>query len=450
MTFTRLLGTARGCLRLEPALLVAFSARIWQSLAGLGTIYFVVAYFSPETQGYYQTFLSLIALQAFLELGIIVAIISVVSHEWAGLVIGPSGAVTGAPDKCARLSAATRFVAIWFSGLSALLLVVGGSVGYAILSQHGHSDLWLAPWLAAVATAAAFLWCQGQIAVLEGCNQVFQVAVYRLVQAVASVLALWVAVISGAELWSLVAMLAANLVCALVFLGFVYRHFLGGLLRSRTASSFRWRADIWPMQWPLALQGTTNYFMFSLFVPVLFTFHGVVEAGRMGLSLQVVLALLGIATTWLTIAAPRMGTAFASGDKARYERIWHGSALASMLVIGSGAIVIGIVIWFGASSGLALVARFLDPAPFWLLLAWGVSLHAVQCMASYWRAQREEPMRFWGVVPGAVTGLAVWALGRNYGSLGAAGAALAASLLVGLPLALFFFRRTRTGRASRG
>jgi len=440
---SRLISEIRKRLRLEPALLVAFAGRIWQSLAGLATIYFVVAYFTPETQGYYQTFLSLIALQAFLELGIMVAIISVVSHEWAGLAIGPTGVVAGAADKCARLSAATRFVAIWFSGLAILLLVAGGAVGYAILSGHGRFDLWLAPWIAAIATASAFLWCQGQIAVLEGCNQVLQVAIYRLAQAVASVLALWVAVISGAELWSLVAMLGANLACALIFLGFVYRRFLGGLLRSRAPSSFRWRADIWPMQWPLALQGTTNYFMFSLFVPVLFTYHGVVEAGRMGLSLQVVLALLGIATTWLTITAPRMGTAFASGDRPRYEAIWHGATLASLLVISCGAVVIGIVIGFGASSGLPIVARFLDPGPFWLLLAWGVSLHGVQCMASYWRAQRKEPMRFWGVAPGAATGLAVWLLGRQFGSVGAAGGALVGSLAVGLPLAYFFFRRTR-------
>ncbi|MEJ7607911.1 MAG: hypothetical protein WKF37_16980 [Bryobacteraceae bacterium] len=37
----------------------------WQSLAGLGTIYFIIEYFTSETQGYYQTFLSLIALQSF-------------------------------------------------------------------------------------------------------------------------------------------------------------------------------------------------------------------------------------------------------------------------------------------------------------------------------------------------------------------------------------------------
>ena len=130
---SRLISEIRKRLRLEPALLVAFAGRIWQSLAGLATIYFVVAYFTPETQGYYQTFLSLIALQAFLELGIMVAIISVVSHEWAGLAIGPTGVVAGADDKCAWMAAATSFVAIWFSGLAIPLLVAGGAGGYEIL-----------------------------------------------------------------------------------------------------------------------------------------------------------------------------------------------------------------------------------------------------------------------------------------------------------------------------
>ena len=85
----RFLSFGWRALGMERALLVAFCARVWQSLAGLATLYFVIEYFSPETQGYFQTFLSLLALQSFLELGILNAIVSVISHEWAGLALGP-------------------------------------------------------------------------------------------------------------------------------------------------------------------------------------------------------------------------------------------------------------------------------------------------------------------------------------------------------------------------
>ena len=442
-----LVGKLLRGLSLEPAFLAAFAARVWQSLAGLGTIYFFVEYLTPEAQGYYQTFLSLISLQSFLELGINVAIISVASHEWAGLTRDARRTVLGDENKVGRLAAMTKFVGAWFGGAALLLLIGGGTVGYAVLIQHGQRELWLGPWIAAIFMASGFLWCQGLIAVLEGCNQILEVALYRLVQGVASVLVLWLAVVSGAGIWSLAAMLGTNLVCALTFLGFAYRHFFAGLLFRRGRSTFRWQTDMWPMQWPLALQGITNYFMLSLFVPVVFSFHGVVEAGRMGLSIQVVMALLAIATTWLTIATPRMGTAFASGDHARYQAIWRRASAASILIILLGALAASAVIWVSAAAGIAAIRRFLDPLPFSLLLLWGVSLHLVQCMAAYWRAQRREPLRFWGVAPGAATGAAVWLLGREAGALGAAAGALAASLSVGVPIAFYFLRRSRIALA---
>ncbi|MEJ7607912.1 MAG: hypothetical protein WKF37_16985 [Bryobacteraceae bacterium] len=134
---------------------------------------------------------------------------------------------------------------------------------------------------------------------------------YRLLQGVVSALVLWLSVWSGAGLWSLVAMNATNLIFALGFLFFVYREFFRSLFSDRRQSTFAWRRDIWPMQWPLALQGMMSYFTFSLFVPVLYSYHGVVEAGRMGMSIQVISALIGVATTWLTVKSPQMGTMFA-------------------------------------------------------------------------------------------------------------------------------------------
>ena len=427
----------------EPALLLALGGRAWQSLAGLGTIYFVVEHFTPETQGYYHTFMSLVALQSFVELGMLVAIISIVSHEWAGLEGGVGRVVAGAAEKRLRLASATRFVALWFSAMALLLLIGGGWIGYLVLEQHGRSEMWLAPWIVTISIASLFLWCQGQIAVLEGCNQVLEVAVYRLVQGVAGSAALWLAILSGAGLWSLAVMLGVNLLAALILLGVAYGRFLADLLLCSARSTFRWRTDIWPMQWPLALQGVTNYFMFSLFVPVAFSYHGAVEAGRLGLSLQVVTALVAIATTWLTVSAPRMGTAFAGGDVDRFENLWRKAAAVSSFLALAAAAVVAMAGFAAHQQGWPVAARFVEPVPFLLLLAWGVLLHLVQCMASYWRAQRREPLRLLGIVPGLVTGVAIWLLGSHYGALGAAAGAFAAFSLIGIPLGLYFLIRSR-------
>ena len=433
----------------EPALFVAIAGRVWQSLAGLLTLFFIVSYFTPEIQGYHQTFVSLVALQLFVELGIIVAIISSVSHEWAGLGMGDDRAIVGDDEKKGRLAALTRFVAWWFLGAALLLLIGCGAVGAIILSRQGAVEIWLAPWVATIAIASAFLWCQGMIAVIEGCHQILAVAIYRLLQAVVGSLALWVAVSNGAGLWSLAVMTGVNLVCVVVFLTGYYRHFLLSLLRDRTPTTFNWWTDIWPMQWPLALQGVTGYFMLSLFVPVVYVYHGVVEAGRMGISIQVVTAILAVATTWLTVKAPRLGTMYALRESRRFESTWAATSVVSLVVAAAGALtVLAILLWADAAD-IPAARRFLDPLPFALMLGWGFLLHAVQCAAAYWRAQRREAVGGWGVLPGLVTGLFVWWLGREWGTTGAAAAALGVVALLSMPMSVYFLRKSRHITATR-
>ena len=450
-SFDRLRRAASERLAIDRVLLVAFMARLWQSFAGLGTLFFVIRYFSPDTQGYFQTFLSLIALQSFFELGLLAVIVVVVSHEWAGLTGSRTAPLAGDPAKRARLAAAARFVGLWFGLAALLLLVAGGGGGYAILAQHGNPGAWLSPWIATIVLAAILLWSQGLVAVLEGCNQLYGVALYRFVQAVLSSLALWIAAASGAGLWALPIQLLVSVLTALVFLGAAYRRFLFDLLATRAASTFRWRVDIWPMQWQLALQGIAGFFTFSLFVPIMFSYRGPVEAGRMGLSLQVILAMIALATTWLSVNTPRLGTMFAARDYRRFESAWARSASASMLILCAGAATVLLCVWVADRSGVEVARRFLEPGPFTLLVLWALMLQIMQCLATYWRAQRVELLHLWGVAPGLATGLATWLLGSRWGALGATLGAVLAGALVTLPLiAYYFLKSRRTVKALEG
>src|SRR4051812_41730074 len=55
----------------DRAVAAAVLGRLWQSIAGILTLIIVLRYFTPTIQGYFQTFLSLVALQAFVELGLL-------------------------------------------------------------------------------------------------------------------------------------------------------------------------------------------------------------------------------------------------------------------------------------------------------------------------------------------------------------------------------------------
>jgi hypothetical protein len=68
---------------IERATLYAMASRLWGSAAGLLTAVLVAWFFTPELQGYYFTFLSLLTLQTFAELGFGELLQQFVSHEWA-------------------------------------------------------------------------------------------------------------------------------------------------------------------------------------------------------------------------------------------------------------------------------------------------------------------------------------------------------------------------------
>lgn len=439
----------RETLGLEPAVLVAFAARAWQSLAGLATLFFIIRYLAPETQGYHQTFLSLLSLQTFVELGILITIVSVVSHEWAGLSLQPDRRARGDPAKLNRLSATARFVAVWFSGAALLLLIFAGSTGAIILGQHGKPEVWALPWGVTIVLGAIFLWCQGLIAVIEGSNQVLPVASFRFLQSFLSTVAFWLALMAGAGLWALPIQLGTNVLCGLVFVFGIYRPFISQLLRNRGPSDFKWKVDVWPMQWPLALQGLGSFFWFALFVPVLFSYHGPVVAGQMGLSLQMVIAMMALASSWLSVKAPQLGTMFAAGDYRGYTSAWRKAAIMSSLVLVVGAAALALLLLVAWGSGLPEASRVLPPGPFALLVLWAIVLHVIGCMATYWRAQRVELLRFRGILPGMATGLGVWWLGKEFGAVGATSGALFANLLVGLPLCFLAFLEAHRRTAER-
>jgi len=90
-------------LEIDRAVFYVLLLRGWQFLAGPVTALFVASFFSPELQGYFYTFASLLALQSFLELGFHVVILNVASHEWAKLHIADDGRIAGDAEAHSRL-----------------------------------------------------------------------------------------------------------------------------------------------------------------------------------------------------------------------------------------------------------------------------------------------------------------------------------------------------------
>src|ERR1039458_3157649 len=95
------------------------------------TTILIAFYFSPELQGYYYTFLSLAAMQTFVELGLTGVIATFASHEWANLTWTKCGGIEGNPVSLSRLSSLGSFSARWF-------LAAGGIITFLLLLVGFH------------------------------------------------------------------------------------------------------------------------------------------------------------------------------------------------------------------------------------------------------------------------------------------------------------------------
>lgn len=422
--------------------------KAWQAAAGVVTIVLIARCMDPVAQGYYYAFASLIALQSFFELGLYLVVSVSASHEWAGLRLAHGDRIEGDPDALSRLVSLGRFVFQWYGVASALFLLLAGAAGLLFFGRADADIAWRAPWLLHVLFSAGSLWLLPLLSLLEGCDQFDSTARFRLLQSLASSAAAWAMLAVGAQLWAVPALSGVALATLLVYLGWTRRHFLAPFRQPPSGARLSWRHDVLPMQWRLALQGLFSYLSFPLYPALVFSAAGAAEAGRLGMSLQIVSALQSLALVLLSTRAPALAIAVAQQRRDAAENQWRrasAQALGMMALLSAAFLV---TLWLADSAGWAQAQRVLAPGACAMLVAGSLLALAVQCAATYMRAHRRERLTPVGVIAGAAYGASAWAVVSTWGAWGVAASYLAVTALVTFPLTVWVFAATRRDNAS--
>ncbi len=168
ITFVKKLAQALG---FDRAVNYAVFAQMWKFVAGPVTLLLIATRFSPELQGFYYTFASLLAMQIFFELGLNQVIVTFVSHEFGKLKWEEGGRVVG--DAATLLRFRGLFVKFvrWFGFLALLLfsaLAAGGLLFFHAGKANAAGIFWEIPWLFAVAATALNLFTAPFWAVVIG------------------------------------------------------------------------------------------------------------------------------------------------------------------------------------------------------------------------------------------------------------------------------------------
>lgn len=438
-----LLNKLERFLAIDQAVRYSIAGKIWLLASGLLTTLLIALYFTSELQGYYYTFNAVLVVQVFAELGLSSVLVSFASHEWSKLHIDAQGGVAGDGAAQSRLISLARFSMRWY-WIAGLAVALGLAVlGLCFFGGRAAPAVgWVGPWLLLCLSAGLTLCFMPITALLEGCNQVANVYKFRFAQYVATGVVAWSVICLGGGLWAAPLSGLTGLFVMVALSWSRYGRFIRSVFGAvPQGEHLRWKSDILPMQWRIALSWIGGYFTFALFTPVIFHYHGAVVAGQMGMTWALVSALSTLAASWVAPKAPMFGMLIAQGRYAELDRAFWRLEAAVVAVVVAGAIVL-----LGALGLLHLVGhpyagRLLPPSVTTALLL-GVIVQAVTLpMAAYLRAHKKEPLLLISVLSGLATGVLTLVLGSLYSAQGVAAAFLVVSCLVTPFVALIWQRR---------
>ena len=444
-----LISRARAFLGVDRAIFYTVVARSWSAAAGPVSLLFVARFLTPVEQGFYYTFSSIVALQILFELGLAFVIMQSASHEKAHLSWADNDNILIGDDRAkARLASLLRLALKWYVVVAVLVVLVLLVVGPWFFQSHAHSTVganWRGPWILVVAFTGLNLMITPFVGVMEGCGKISEIASLHVRQAVFGSLAIWAALALGLKLYAAPVVAIVSVCAALHWLVGRRRRFFADLLGTKISAdaAIRWRREILPFQWKIALSWFSGYFIFQLANPILFRYHGAAEAGRMGMTIRVIDSITALGFAWVSTKSAPFGTYIARRDFSTLDSVFRKASLQS-----TGAVVFGgatfVALYHGLrNAGVPVADRLVSSPAIYFLVATAVINCIIFNQAVYLRAHKQEPLLLNSVVGAIVVAAIMYFIGRPYGVLGISMGLFFGALLIGLPLATVVFYRKR-------
>lgn len=422
--------------------------RMWSALAGPLTILLIATRFSKTEQGYYYTFSSLLALQVFFELGLLTVLAQFAAHEFAFLAWGEKGEITGSEAHRDRFVDLLGKGFKWYTVSAVLLIMVLIPAGLYFFTQSPANVVdftWRLPWALAVIGVGCNLLLIPFYAVITGSGDVASINRREMMGGMAGSIIGWLVIACGGGLYAIPAVTTGTIVVGVLYLlrskprlvATAFSHAFGSQKPSHTIS---WWGEVWPMQWKIALSWVSGYFIFQLFTPVLFKFHGPVVAGQMGMTLSAVNAVQGVCLMWLNTRSPEFGKLIALKNWQGLDESFN-QILKQAMVVSVALSVVAIVVVAGLQTYTAIGSRFLPLVQVVIFFIAVCGNIVVNGWATYMRAHKQEPMLLISVITALLIGTSTFILGVRYSSLGMVLGYCLIILLYGIPSTYFCLSR---------
>ena len=414
-------------LGVDKAIFFTLLSRGLQISTALFTVFFIAKNLSPEEQGFYYTFGSIVALQVFFELGLTSIITQFVAHEASHLKLNSEFKMEGEALYRSRLSSLLKFCTKWYLIIAFLVFVALGTLGSIFFTKYSveHKDIeWFLPWILLAIGTAFNLLLSPITAFLEGLGKVKEVAQLRFVQQIIHPIVVWGGLSIGGKLFvSGADAFIRVFVVAIILIKSPFFKILKNIWMDSGIEKVLYMKEIFPYQWRIALSWVSGYFIFQLFNPVLFATEGAKVAGQMGMTLTALNGVQSLTQSWINTKVPKMSGLIAQKDYKNLDSLF-AKTMKQMLLIGTLAILCFIaVIYLIQSQGITFLGmdignRFLPIIPL-SLMAWSSwTMVPISPWATYLRCHKKEPLLLNSVVMGILCCLSTVTLGYKYGLYG--------------------------------
>ncbi|AAY94324.1 hypothetical protein D3X12_31155 [Pseudomonas protegens] len=365
--------------------------QIWRLFSGPLLLVLLPLYLTPEAQGYWYTFVSLAALAIFADMGFSAILLLFSAHEFAHLNFRSDKTITGDEYHLIRLATLLRFSAKWSSLMALIVFPIVLIIGYTILNARDTTTDWKLAWLI-YGAASVFVFINSMVlSFIEGCNSVGDVQKIRFHISVVTFITTLILLVTGASLYALSLSLLAGALAGTALITFHYNRMLYQLYQKATGESHPWMREIMPLIWRFAISWISGYFIFSIFTPLAFHYYGTIDAGKVGLSIAVCLAIFSIANIWITIITPRMNIYVAQKEYVKLNSDFNKHALLAIMTYILGITALYIALSF-FQDYLPILDRLLPTASFLIIALAYLAQLTINSMAVYMRAQKKEPL----------------------------------------------------------
>ena len=424
------------------------TTRIWSAGAGLLTSIFIAKKFTPEMQGVYYTFISIILIQQIFELGFITSISQFCSHEMAKLEWSDAGILIGQSDAKRRVQSVVGLLLLWFSMAAAaiiIVLLVGGLLFFKTTPNTGVPFIDIAmPWSLLVICSVGNLLVTAILAVIEGCGRVSDVLYIRFLQSIISYGFGWLILYTGGGLYIVVGISCGSFLIGISIIIKSHRAFFIDLFHTpKNLPGVNWAIEVWPFQWRMAVSWACGVVLFYIVNPWLYRSQGPIVAGQMGMSVQLLNGLNSLAIAWITSKMPLYGKLIGQGNKIDLDRLFFRSLIQS-----SGFIIVMILGLLGVLSFVknideSFYNRFLDVKLLALLGVGAMVSHITHSQALYLRAHRQEPFMVVSLISAIAFLVTAYILVPLYGASGMVYSSVGTSVFVSLVAGTLVFYKKR-------